>query len=184
MLGKACGFKSLLLGEIHSQYEEEDYLDQERIVIRPIETGLDPHGSISGEPFLHIAASYINIWRALNALLDKDHKGIELVVGRHASTSARNADGEMPLYYAAFVFGIKDFRLYLPVLRDRRLLVQPNDRGESLLHYAAAGANVDVIEYLLDNGLHINVTNHNGWTPFMCALVQTSKGVYKRGSSP
>lgn len=110
-------------------------------------------------------------------------KGIELLLHGGASTSIRNADGETPMHYAAFAFGLDNFLLYLPALIPPHLLTQFNDHGESLLHYAAAGTNVDVLEYLLCRGLDINARNHNGWTPFMCALTQTSKGVYKKGPS-
>ncbi|KAI4863014.1 ankyrin repeat-containing domain protein [Hypoxylon rubiginosum] len=42
MLDEACFFKFLLPGEIHSQYEEEDYRDQQRVIDRLVECGLDP----------------------------------------------------------------------------------------------------------------------------------------------
>ncbi|KAI0383272.1 ankyrin [Hypomontagnella monticulosa] len=214
MLGQACSFKIPLPGEIHSEYEGEDYQDQQRIIERLVESGLNPDGSISDEPFLHQAANYIELWRALEALLNKGanadikdrkgqtllhkltfpipvrnmsgecrihQKGIELLLRNGASTSIKNSDGETPLDYAAFAFGLDNFQLYLPAPAPPHLLTELNDHGESLLHYAAAGANVDVLEYLLCRDLDINARNNNGWTPFMCALANTSKGMHKRG---
>jgi len=45
-----------------------------------------------------------------------------------------------------------------------------NNFGESLLHYAAAAGNQDMVEFLVDRGLDVNKVNSNGWTPLMCAL--------------
>ena len=43
-------------------------------------------------------------------------------------------------------------------------------RGQTLLHYAVRTSAKDVIGYLLDNDMDVNITDHNGETPlFDCA---------------
>lgn len=46
-----------------------------------------------------------------------------------------------------------------------------NHNGETLLHFAAAGCCIEVMEFLIVQGLDINAKNSNGWTPLMCALI-------------
>ncbi|KAI1765214.1 hypothetical protein GGR53DRAFT_529860 [Hypoxylon sp. FL1150] len=204
MLGEACSFKVLLPREIQSRYEGDNHLNRQRVIDRPFEVRLDPDASISNEPFIHQAGSHIELWRALDNLLYEGklgptldvhefpptiivrrrpsmssecrvhQKGVEFLLGRHP----------LRIYYAALAFGFDKFLLYLPVLVPSRLVAQRNHHCEPLLHYAAAGANVNVLELLLDHDLPINARNNNGWAPFTCGLAQIFKGVHNRGPSP
>ncbi len=104
-------------------------------------------------------------------------KGIIMMLRYGASVSIGNADGETPLHYATFSLDFDVFLIYLPSEKPQDLLAEENDHGESLLHYAAAGSNVDILEYPLDRDFDVNATNNNGWTPLMCALAQTWNGL-------
>jgi ankyrin repeat protein len=42
--------------------------------------------------------------------------------------------------------------------------------GRQILHYAAAGGKLDIVELLLDRGLDVNTVSRDGWTPLVCAL--------------
>ncbi|KAI0147114.1 ankyrin repeat-containing domain protein [Xylariaceae sp. FL1272] len=102
-------------------------------------------------------------------------RAIELLLRHGASVSAKTSYGEIPLHLAAFTFGLDRFQLYLSTLSERGLLVFENKYGESLLHYASAGANVDVMRHLLDHGLDVSSVNRTGWTPYLYALTKTCK---------
>lgn len=125
-----------------------------------------------------------------------------------ASVSIGDENGETPLHLASFSFPRKTFCSWLSHERETQYecLVQSNNHGESLLHYAAAGANVEVLQYLLEldinsaalsegargidaetmrqicekGGLEVNAANTNGWTPFLCALTQTVQAPTER----
>jgi ankyrin repeat protein len=56
-----------------------------------------------------------------------------------------------------------------------------NKYGETLLHYAAVGAKSDIAEFLISQGLDVNGTNTNGWTPLHCALTPASQGSQVNG---
>lgn len=62
---------------------------------------------------------------------------------------------------------------------ENALLSLTNNNGETLLHYAAAGCCIEVIEYLLSQGLNVNAANSNGWTPLMCALTPINLNAVK-----
>ncbi|CEI41822.1 unnamed protein product [Fusarium venenatum] len=51
----------------------------------------------------------------------------------------------------------------------------PNQNGETVMHFASAGGQINTIKYLLSNnvGLNINETASMGWTPLLRALVVT-----------
>lgn len=125
-----------------------------------------------------------------------------------ASVSIGDENGVTPLHLAAFSFPRETFWPFLSHRRETQYesLVQSNNYGESLLHYAAAGANVEVLQYLLEldvnastfsegaegidaetlrqireqGGLEVNAANSNGWTPFLCALTRTVQAPTER----
>lgn len=118
-----------------------------------------------------------------------------------ASVSIGDENGETPLHLASFSFPRETFVLWLSHGQDAQYksLVQSNNHGESLLHYAAAGGNIEVLQYLLEldmiaskfpegsggidaetmrhireqGALQVNAASRNGWTPFLCALTRT-----------
>lgn len=125
-----------------------------------------------------------------------------------ASVSIGDENGQTPLHLASFSFPCETFSLWLSHRRQTQYnsLVQSNNHGESLLHYAAAGANFEVFQYLLQlnvntsafsegaqgidpetkrqireqGGLDVNAANSNGWTPFLCALTRTVQAPTER----
>lgn len=131
-----------------------------------------------------------------------------------ASVSIGDEKGETPLHLASFSFPQETFESWLSHKRETQYesLLQSNNQGESLLHYAAAGANVELVQYLLEldvnaptfsegaervdaetvrqireqGGLEVNAANTNGWTPFLCALTRTVQAPTERklGSRP
>ncbi|KAF5002130.1 hypothetical protein FGRMN_613 [Fusarium graminum] len=106
--------------------------------------------------------------------------GIRLLLGHQADVCRRDGSGSMPIHEAAYGTNLRIFLLELFTLQDQAkrdtALMSTNNYGTTLLHYAAAGAKLDTIEYLLSQGLDVNSVNANGWTPLMCALVPTSEG--------
>ncbi|KFY45182.1 hypothetical protein V494_01107 [Pseudogymnoascus sp. VKM F-4513 (FW-928)] len=96
---------------------------------------------------------------------------IQFLLQYKASVSLLDSAGECPLHWAAFAFDLRLFRIYLDSQPDQDALLRlTNNNGETLLHYAAAGCHIEVIEYLLSRGLDVNAVNSNDWTPLMCAL--------------
>lgn len=103
---------------------------------------------------------------------------IHLLLRHKASVSQPDKTGECPIHWAAYGFDLRLFRIYLYSHSgpDRDSLLRlTNNNGETLLHYAAAGCRIEVMEYLISQGLDVNATNSNGWTPLMCALTPISR---------
>lgn len=51
--------------------------------------------------------------------------------------------------------------------------------GESLLHWACAYDNVPICKYLVENGLHVNLNNYRGTSPFYYACMNNAKNSIK-----
>ncbi|POR32214.1 Ankyrin repeat protein [Tolypocladium paradoxum] len=105
--------------------------------------------------------------------------GIRLLLQHGASVRQPDAVGNTPLHCAAFGSNVHIFQLYLSVLADQGqeavLSEARNNHGETILHWAAAGGKVDILQCLLSRGaaVHVNNSTPNGWTPLMCALATT-----------
>ena len=89
-----------------------------------------------------------------------------------ASPEIANNEGETPMHTIAIQGDEDDLKLFLDNCRDpdaalRKLSIH----GESLLHFAAMGNCVEVVDFLINCGLDINAANNNGWTPLVCALM-------------
>ncbi|KAK3316849.1 ankyrin repeat-containing domain protein [Apodospora peruviana] len=96
----------------------------------------------------------------------------EALLQHGASPELEDHKGETPLHAIAEQGDLQDLKLYLDYCYDADVaLRQCNIHGESLLHYAAMGRHVDVVEFLLSRGLDVNAANNNGWTPLICALM-------------
>ncbi len=53
--------------------------------------------------------------------------------------------------------------------------------GETLLHWASAFDNVEIIEHILDNGLiHVNISNYRGTTPLIYACTKDRTNAIKK----
>lgn len=59
--------------------------------------------------------------------------------------------------YGTFDEFVQEFEL--------NILNQKNDNGSSLLHVAIAGENFDVAQFLVDQGIDVNLVNRDGQTP-------------------
>jgi ankyrin repeat protein len=106
--------------------------------------------------------------------------GIRLLLGHKASICQQDTYGVTPIHKAAYGTNLRVFLLELFSVPDQAqrddVARTTNLYGSTLLHYAAAGAKLDIIEYLVSQGLDVNHANSNGWTLLMCALVPTSEG--------
>ncbi|KAI0112110.1 ankyrin repeat-containing domain protein [Nemania sp. FL0031] len=148
-----------------------------------LDQGADPDvKDYRGETVLHELAFPIFI-KAGGGQRAVHDRAIELLLRHGASISVNNAYGETPLHLAAFAFELDKLRPYLSPQPAPELLEQENNYRESLLHYASAGANIEVMRYLLNRGLDVNSANSTGWTPLMCALTKTCKASYISGPS-
>ncbi|KAH6958028.1 ankyrin repeat-containing domain protein [Fusarium avenaceum] len=97
------------------------------------------------------------------------------LLASNASVLHQDITGNTPLHFAAYESPLKVFHLLLsnlPVESQRNALIMRNCNGETALHFASAGGQIDTITYLLsDNvGLGINETASMGWTPLLRAL--------------
>ncbi|KAF4338658.1 ankyrin repeat-containing protein [Fusarium beomiforme] len=112
--------------------------------------------------------------------------GIRLLLGHKAAVILQDESGAMPIHEAAYGTNLRILLLELftiPVDERHSALRLTNRYWTTLLHYAAAGAKLDVIEYLVSQGLDVNQANANGWTPLICAIIPTSSGFSSEGKS-
>ncbi|KAM0239435.1 hypothetical protein ACHAP5_008357 [Fusarium lateritium] len=98
----------------------------------------------------------------------------------NASVIHQDVYGNTPLHCAAYASPLDTFHIMLSTLptesQRESALRSSNHKGETLLHFASAGAQVDIAKYLLsdDVGLHVNETASRGWTPLLSALAPAS----------
>lgn len=175
----------------------KDYLIQQRLVCRLVDAGGNPKGidSIINQPLVHKAVVSKQRIGALRGLLERnadpnvqDSHGrtalhhlfgappssvdaLRILLQYSASPEIAGDAGETPLHVVANPGTLPQLPLCLRYVRDEDVAVHlRNLHGESLLHYAAAGAREDIFEFLLSRGLHINASSSTGWTPLMCVL--------------
>lgn len=149
-----------------------------------LEKGADPNKTTtSGHSALHVLAEPVGRGRPFQIRGPAQPRflnetAIRLLLQHKASVSQPDDAGECPLHWAAFGLDLRLFRLYLSSRPDQgqdALLQLTNHNGETLLHFAAAGCHVEVIEFLIAQGLNINAKSSNGWAPLMCALVPINR---------
>ncbi|GJC89958.1 ankyrin-3 [Colletotrichum liriopes] len=137
-----------------------------------LEKGADPNKTNgAGKSALHVLALPVGSSQANTTI--QNETAIRLLLQHGASVSQPDNEGECPLHWAAFGLDFRLFRLYLSSRPEQgwdSLLQLTTPNGENLLHFAAAGCRIEVMEFLLAQGLNINAKNSNGWTPLMCAL--------------
>lgn len=154
-----------------------------------LEGGADPNAARkNGSTALHLLAAPVYTKKILLTTRKHHEDGIRLLLAYGACMYTKAARGELPLHRAAFYGTMPIFQLYLSALapadRSSAVLLQLIN-GESLLHWAAAGGQYDILAHLLsldNSAAYINDTTDNGWTPLLCALVpQTSaaKGAHE-----
>ncbi|CAG1975130.1 unnamed protein product [Fusarium graminearum] len=207
-LSYAADYKPLLGDNFKLDYSGDDFLQQQLLIAHLVDNGANPNTAINGQlPIITVACSS-NLVGALKVLLDKganldatDHRGktalhflvrlndtaIRILLSHNPSIfQADNESEATPLHAAAFGSNLDTLQLYLsspPFEQRGQALTTKNNYDETLLHYAAAGAKCDIIEFLLSQGLNVNGVNANGWTPLHCALTPTRQGSQLNGLS-
>ena len=151
-----------------------------------LEKGADPNKTNeAGKTALHVLAEPVGINQARPELLNET--AIRLLLQHKASVSQPDNAGECPLHWAAYGLDLRLFRLYLNSDPDRgleALLQLTSHNQETLLHFAAAGCHIEVMEFLIGQGLDVNAKNSNGWTPIMCAMVPIKRNPSLSVKSP
>ncbi|KAK8070338.1 hypothetical protein PG994_006954 [Apiospora phragmitis] len=139
---------------------------QRRVISRLIDAGANPDGPglwSKSRRLLLFAASQQDYTAYLAALLEKranarmeDSQGdrmdaTQLLLDHGYSPDMADEAGETALHLAAQKGSLEQLRLYLAhsQLPANGAVRQPNNQGESPLHYAAALGRHDVVEYLL-----------------------------------
>ncbi|KAM6486056.1 ankyrin repeat protein [Trichoderma sp. SZMC 28011] len=157
-----------------------------------LEKGADPNkAERSGKSALHVLAEPVGILGPIHIMgrpmpIMMNETAIRLMLQHKGSVSQPDNAGECPLHRAAYGLDLRLFRLYLsscPEQSQESLLQLTNHHGETMLHYAAAGCHIEVMEFLIAQGLDINATNSNGWTPLMCALIPIEYRYYRTKSA-
>lgn len=68
------------------------------------------------------------------------------------------------------------------------LKLKPDEDGDTILHFAAADNNIEILANYVKSGVNIDVQNHLGWTPLMVAVkkgyLKTTKFLLRLGASP
>ncbi|KAH6979993.1 ankyrin repeat-containing domain protein [Fusarium venenatum] len=106
-----------------------------------------------------------------------------LLLRFNASINYKDIYGNTPLQCAAYASPLDTFHILLSNLptgsQRESTLRSRNHKEETLLHFASAGAQVDIVKYLLSDGvgLCVNETASRGWTPFLSALAPTSPNI-------
>ncbi|KKP06077.1 hypothetical protein THAR02_01858 [Trichoderma harzianum] len=152
-----------------------------------LEKGADPNKTDgSGKSALHVLAEPVALAGPIGIFgrpmpITMNETAIRLVLQHKGSVSQPDNAGECPLHRAAYGLDLRLFRLYLsssPEQSQGSLLQLTNHHGETMLHYAAAGCHIEVMEFLIAQGLDVNAINSNGWTPLMCALIPIKRRYY------
>jgi ankyrin repeat protein len=153
-----------------------------------LENGTDPNVSINaqGQTLLHYVAtagrrrSLFRSRASLSPLYDPREGGFKTLFRFNASVIWQDVFGNTPLHFAAATADINVLQRMLstlPTELERRAALRlRNHRGESLLHLASGGAQIDVMEYLLSDevGLRVDEATLRGWTPLLNALAPVS----------
>lgn len=146
-----------------------------------LEKGSDPKAASSdGKTALHFLASPVWVRHCDPFTSRLNETGIRLLLQHGASVCQRDDAGDGPIHWAAYGSDLRIFRVFLSSCQDQDAVQgMKNHYGESLLHFAAAGCKVDILEFLLSRGLDVNHRNSNGWSPLMCALAPTHRDSFK-----
>lgn len=91
---------------------------------------------------------------------------IELLITNHADIHARDKDGNAAVHHAVRQ-GLDIVKLI--VSSDRKLVVATNNSQETPLHTAVRLRELDVAEFLIVSGAHVNSANKDGATPLHIA---------------
>ncbi|CAG2014421.1 unnamed protein product [Fusarium graminearum] len=186
-LHHAVDFGPLIGDDFKLDYNGDDYLQQQLLIALLIDAGANPNATDHrGKSALHFLGSPIALNRS-GPVVRLNETAIRILLSHNSSVSLEDdVSGANPLHAAAFGSNLNMLQLYLsscPSEQTSQALRSKNNFGETLLHYAAAGAKRDIVEFLLSQGLDVNGINTNGWTPLHCALTPARQGSQLNGFS-
>ena len=111
-----------------------------------------------------------NRWTLLHyAVGGSNNVIIERLLSLGLDIDSRRSDGATPLMIAARRGRLVAFNALIERKSDRTL---KNSNGWTLLHHAAAGGNVNIIEKLHSLGLDIDLRSSDGLTPLKLATLR------------
>lgn len=64
----------------------------------------------------------------------------------------------------------------LLMAQNKASIFQKDDHGNTAMHYAVQGGNIEIIKLFLKKGLEINETGGGGWSPLMTAVNEAYSG--------
>ncbi len=104
-----------------------------------------------------------------------DIKILTVLRKKKANIEAGDSDGKTPLMYALRNPGGEEYALYL--LKKGANYRSVDLAGNTVMHYAAYGGNIQGLRMTAGGGVDINVRNHEGITPLLAAAVFSSIAV-------
>lgn len=123
------------------------------------------------------------------AAIEKQAEVVEFLLEKHnADPMATNKFGSTPLHFAVFSpRNVTTMKMFVKHRKDGFEINVKDAEGRSPLHIAAGiSNNAEMVEYLLDNGAHIEAENHEGMTAFAIATKEknyaTMEVLLKKGA--
>ncbi|MEY3442424.1 MAG: hypothetical protein RLZZ519_705 [Bacteroidota bacterium] len=104
-----------------------------------------------------------------------DLKILQFLRQKKANIDAGDSDGKTPLMYALRNRGGEEYALYL--LKKGANYRAMDVAGNTVMHYAAYGGNIEGLRMTAGGGIDINVRNLEGITPIHAAAVFSDVGV-------
>ncbi len=120
------------------------------------------HGAGAAEPDLEGVTP-------LHAAARRGDGAIVALMLQATGTDVKDSSGNRPVSYAAYYGKLRAFHL----LWDDEVVEATNAGGQSLLHHAAHGGDLEIIESLLQRGLEVNRADDSGRTPLHYAIMKT-----------
>lgn len=151
-----------------------------------LNNGADPNmANGQGQTALHYLGAYKRKDPKVKYIFIKEepHEDVlRLLLRFNASVIHRDVYGNTPLHCAAYASPLDTLHLLLSNLPESQrasALRARNHKGETLLHFASAGGQVEMVNYLLsdDVGLYVDEVASRGWTPFLSALAPGSPNI-------
>lgn len=104
-----------------------------------------------------------------------DIKVLQVLRKKKANIEAGDSDGKTPLMYALRNPGGEAYALY--ILKKGANYRSVDNAGNTVMHYAAYGGNIEGLRMTVGGGVNPNVRNHEGITPLHAAAVFSSVAV-------
>ncbi|KAH7189675.1 ankyrin repeat-containing domain protein [Fusarium flagelliforme] len=149
-----------------------------------LNNGADPNMTNGqGQTALHYLGAYKRKDPKVKYIFIKEEPhedAFRLLLRFNASVIHQDVYGNTPLHCAAYASPLDTLHLLLSNLPESQrasALRARNHKGETLLHFASAGGQVEMAKYLLCVGLYVDETASRGWTPFLSALAPGSPNV-------